>query len=1728
MSRYREIQPDISPSNVIDTPRRLSNTSTARTRASSHQPDEDEPTHAQVSSSSSQMPAVTLSSPSQGIENEDTMVSRRPRRSAPRMHMPAMPSSKLARLAQRPAEPSPVEMSMPPAALPAPSTPIALELQDDDSEFSNEYSDSSDEEQDEYVGQETPEAVSSQLHSALYHYADSSANEIPFSFQMGSQLERMQILLLSAQRLWYLGVHSLDKLFILKEEELLDLCDFRMIDVLSFRLAKSLYEQSRNQGLPSGLVSAMPIFRGDEKQSRAIADPVTFLQRFEAVLATSNVHETRWANLLTINLAKPEDSAFWRNHLEVCPTTEWATHRRLFLEHFECYDQRSKYIEAVYSLRQKADEPVQRYFDGAAEIIRKAQLSVDDPLVVGCLRKGIHSSKLQEFITLREEPRRPFTYHQLMSLALLGEDRLKTMNRAFSTSPKDKKRCYICNKRSHRAFNCPSRQKRPQNDDGKNKESAKKPRITCPRCPKETHAAKDCPKQVCRSCQVNGHSHYNCPKAVCNACGAKGHIATSFTCPKRPNKVNKGYSDRAIECDVAVEYEMRKAISMKKENAFIENLEQVLICAFEKRKSQIAEDSTISIPVMLESYPCMGMIDTGASHSILDVSILPHLLLELSELECLSQSGHSAFAEMQPVNLYRTPTLKLRVGNYEVERSFYVAEIFTTFIIGRDLLSTIGITLSGLPTSFPGVKDDEQSDKDVTASSSSLTSIGDDETHEVFTTLHRIDDAELETLTSALEKSLTSNEKIPESDFCNHKEAIVSVEMDDRTPIYRPQFEIPAKLQPIIDEQISKWMSLGKVEIASPANRWNSSLLIVPKQDLYGNKSDWRVCFDARAINTRLKADTYGIPRIKELFKRINGFEYCSSLDLVAAYQQMLVREEDRDVLTFSWKGIKYRFKGAPFGLTHLPGQFQRLMNCVLVEHYQYVLIYLDDVFIFSKTLQEHIEHCNRVIQTLTEYNLRLRRGKCHFGYKEAVLLGHVISGGGIRADPRKIATFAAMKSPVTGKQLQALLGFASYLRDYIPRYSAIAAPLEAIKNVKKLATVWTAQHEEAFELLKKVLSSSTVLSTPDYDHPFMVATDSSQFGNGAVLYQEINGKIRYVQFFAKALNKSQINYPATKRELLAIVQALRCFHYYLFGRHFDLYTDHKALTFLFTTKDPSYMLLNWMEELMTYNFTIHHRPGIEMVLPDALSRLFHNHQSHKRGDESASDNADCVRVAAIAMEKTSVCTICKKRTAKACNTGLCKAHCTGCRIHPQVVQGQAVTLPEPVEIDDISPTRVKSWMKEFISNVIHKKEPENDEAAMTLIRKEHDISHAGTEQMFTSLFRKGWYWSEMKKQCSLISNSCVSCLQFNIARQGYHPLTTISAALPFDHIAIDLGQVSQTSKEGNNFILVVTDICTRFTLLRAIPNKSALTVSRQLYQIITEFGLPRIIQSDNGTEFVNSVINQMKNHCGFTQRTISSYHPQANGTAESHVKIAKQLLNKYTKGDWSEWCVFIPAIQLAMNTRITQRHSSTPFSLMFTRQLNDMTDYSGIASKLLTEEQMIERNTKLTRILYPAVSQAVDGYNTKMMDDFKLSHKILQEGYPKGALVMKRVDVRNAKTEPRYEGPFKVLEKTRNNAYVLLDAAGALYQKRVPADQLKLISVPDIYLNMEDEHYEVEDILKHRGPPSQREYFVKWKNYPSSDNSWVKADDFDAPHIVQEYWKQKNPHELNERRRKT
>jgi transposase InsO family protein len=685
-------------------------------------------------------------------------------------------------------------------------------------------------------------------------------------------------------------------------------------------------------------------------------------------------------------------------------------------------------------------------------------------------------------------------------------------------------------------------------------------------------------------------------------------------------------------------------------------------------------------------------------------------------------------------------------------------------------------------------------------------------------------------------------------------------------------------------------------------------------------------------------------------------------------------------------------------------------------------------------------------------------------------------------------------------------LGFAGFLRDYIPKFSTIAAPLERIKYKTQLEEHWSTECEEAFVILKEVLSKAPVISTYNPALPLLVATDASLYGVGGVLYQEDCGKQYYLSFFSKALNSSQKNYPATKRELLGIVYSLKAFHHWIYGQEFTLFTDHKALSYLFSQKEPSYMLQNWAEELLNYKFTIVHRPGIEMVIPDSLSRLYYRlkektglHQDSRWGENEQRYSATSMD---IHLRATYIkCSECKGRASRSCANQRCRNHCQGCPIHPQTTTEMGSNNSQTeveISIEQTEPAhREEIRWKEYIREVAGKTDPGTVVQRTDLIKRYHAINHQGGKNIQRVLWKEGWYWAGMLRDITAICNQCRLCIRYNVVRSGFHPLKTINATYPLDHVCLDLFTLNFTSRNGMNYVMVITDVATRFTFLWPLANKAATTAAKAFYTFMTTLGVPKIVQSDNGTEF-NLILKAVKEQMGFDARTITPYYPQSNGTAESHVKLAKGLLIKLSASNLDEWDKYVSAVQMAINTRVTKRTRSTPFTLMFGRPLNPFHDYSQAESRILTEDDLVKRNQVLIDLIYPTIRDISDANNMVMQNEFNITHKTIAHSLPVGSLVMKLDKLRSKKTEPYYTGPFKVLRVTSSRTYVLEDPTGAILPKNATISELKLIST-EATESLERE-YEVESVLNHRGQGVNREYLIKWKGYSAAANSWEPA----------------------------
>lgn len=392
--------------------------------------------------------------------------------------------------------------------------------------------------------------------------------------------------------------------------------------------------------------------------------------------------------------------------------------------------------------------------------------------------------------------------------------------------------------------------------------------------------------------------------------------------------------------------------------------------------------------------------------------------------------------------------------------------------------------------------------------------------------------------------------------------------------------------------------------------------MVVQKKD-----QSIRLCVDYRQLNAKTRKDAFPLPRIEETLDALSGAKWFSTLDLASGYNQVLVQEQDREKTAFCTPFGLFEFNRMPFGLCNAPGTFQRLMERIFGDHsFHALLLYLDDVVIFSTTFQQHLERLEMVLQRLEQHNLKLKLKKCKFFQSEVSYLGHVISASGVATDPEKIRAVAEWKRPSTVKELRSFLGFASYYRRFVAGFAAFAAPLHklvgALEGTRKkpgprlrgqVDQHWNQDCEEAFQAQKSRLVQAPVLGYADFTRPFIVEVDASHAGLGAVLSQEQDGQRRPIAYASRGLRPSErnmSNYSAMKLELLGLKWAVtEKFREYLLGHKFTVYTDNNPLRYLQSAKLAA-VEQRWVSQLALFDYDIKYRPGTTNRNADALSRL--------------------------------------------------------------------------------------------------------------------------------------------------------------------------------------------------------------------------------------------------------------------------------------------------------------------------------------------------------------------------------------------------------------------------------------------------------------------------------------------------------------------------------------------
>lgn len=428
--------------------------------------------------------------------------------------------------------------------------------------------------------------------------------------------------------------------------------------------------------------------------------------------------------------------------------------------------------------------------------------------------------------------------------------------------------------------------------------------------------------------------------------------------------------------------------------------------------------------------------------------------------------------------------------------------------------------------------------------------------------------------------------------------ALHHVETQGQKPIQQAPYRVPESVKAAIRAELTEMLQLG---IIRPSHSpWASPVVLVPKKD-----GSTRFCVDYRRLNDYTVSDAYPMPRIDELLDRLAGAQYVSTLDLSKGYWQIALTKDGIERSAFITPFGLFEFLVMPFGMKNAPATFQRVVDQLLEGCQGFTCAYLDDIAIFSDTWEEHLHHVGTILDRICKAGLTIRPDKCQLGMAEVQYLGHRVGGGTMKPEPAKVQAIHDWPTPQTKKQIMSFLGTASYYRKFVPNFSTVAKPLTDLtrKNSPRMIH-WTPACDSAFQQLKSALASNPVLAAPDYKKCFVVQTDASTYGLGAVLSQ-VNeaGEEHPIAFISRKLLDREVAYATIEKECLAIVWALKKLQPYLYGREFTILTDHNPLTWLNRVSGDNGRLLRWSLALQPYNFTIQYRHGSQHQNADGLSR---------------------------------------------------------------------------------------------------------------------------------------------------------------------------------------------------------------------------------------------------------------------------------------------------------------------------------------------------------------------------------------------------------------------------------------------------------------------------------------------------------------------------------------------
>lgn len=684
----------------------------------------------------------------------------------------------------------------------------------------------------------------------------------------------------------------------------------------------------------------------------------------------------------------------------------------------------------------------------------------------------------------------------------------------------------------------------------------------------------------------------------------------------------------------------------------------------------------------------------------------------------------------------------------------------------------------------------------------------------------------------------------------------------DATPIIASARKIPLALEESVRSELLRMENIGVIEKVTKPTDWVNPIVIVPKKD-----NSIRLCLDPRHLNKYIKRQHYRIPSQDQLLSKLEGSRFFTLLDAKSAFHQIQLDDQSADLCTFITPFGRYRFKVLPFGLSTAPEVFQMAMDKIF-EDFPDINPYFDDVILHSTSMKDHYDKLKTVLQIARRSGLKFNKDKMQIAVSRVKYLGHIVSSTGLSPDPVKIEAIAAFPTPSNRQDLMRFLGMSTYLMKFVPQFSQETSTLRNLLK-KDTSWVWDSQCDQAFCRVKQLLQTKPVLQFFNKDKPVVLSVDASSYGLGGVLLQSD----KPVAYTSATLTDAQSRYSQIEKELLAIVHACEHFHFYVYGRHIEIQTDHKPLLGLIhkSFDQISPRLQRFLLRLQRYTFTLTHVPGKYLTVADALSRAPLPSKPVVSGDLDTR-----LMVSVIVQASQSKLDQLRQATLDDLELQCVKEYI----LNGWPRSKQKVKDPAKPYWNLQSELHIKDDMICRGQRIIIPKSCQKD-----ILAKLHQ-GHRGIVTC-KNLARQSLYWPGISVAIENLVSSCTIC-QLNQKQNCGEPLMDRKLPdRPWQKVAVDFFHFASAT-----YILVI-DYFSKYIELQHLHQTIAPSVINALKTCFARFGIPEEVIADNGPPFNSLEFADFCRNWDIFFNPTSPGFPRANGQVERCVQTVKNGLTK-------------------------------------------------------------------------------------------------------------------------------------------------------------------------------------------------------------------------------------------